>query len=60
MQDKFEIEVYYDEVQVWAINWKGNKGFVGAFHKSQTLNEIAQEIYDLLAMSGHAVKFKEG
>jgi hypothetical protein len=60
MQDKFEIEVYYDTVHVWATNWKGGSGLAAEFNKSQTLQEIAQEIYDLLAISGHEVKFKEG
>jgi hypothetical protein len=57
---RFEIEVHGDGVQVWTINWKGGAGLAAEFYKSQTFHEIAQEIYDLLAISGHEVKFKEG
>jgi hypothetical protein len=60
MSDRYEIEVFYDTVHVWATNWKGRCTLAAEFNKSQTLQEIAQEIYDLLAMSGHEVKFKEG
>jgi hypothetical protein len=58
--DKFEIEAHSEGVHVWATNWKGGHGLVAEFNKSQTLQEMAQELYDLLAMSGHEVKFKEG
>lgn len=58
MTDKYEIEVFYDTVHVWAQNWKGGHGLVAEFNKSQTLQEIAQELYDLLAFGGHEVKFK--
>jgi hypothetical protein len=60
MQDKFEIEVHGDGVQVWATNWKGGSGLAADIRTDMTRKEIAQELYDLLAMSGREVKFKEG
>jgi hypothetical protein len=58
MQDKFEIEVHDEGVEVWAINWKGGAGLAADIRDDMTRQEIAQEIYDLLAMSGLVVKFK--
>jgi hypothetical protein len=60
LSDKFEIEVHEEGVHVWATNWKGGHGLAGDIMTVMTPQEIAQEIYDLLAMSGHEVKFKEG
>ena len=60
MQDKFEVEVHDEGVHVWGTNWKGGTGLVADIMTVMTPQEIAQEIYDLLAMSGHEVKFKEG
>jgi hypothetical protein len=60
MQDKYEIEVHSKGVHVWAQNWKGGSGLVAEFDKTQTLQELAQELYELLAAGGNEVKFKEG
>jgi hypothetical protein len=58
MDDKFEIEVHSEGVHVWAQNWKGGTGLVAEFHNGQSWEEVAQELYDLLAMAGHEVRFK--
>lgn len=60
MNDKFEIEVHDDGVHVWATNWKGGSGLAADIRTDMTRAEIAQELYDLIAMAGHEVKFKEG
>jgi hypothetical protein len=59
MQDKFEIEVHAEGVHVWVTNWKGVFGLGADIMTVMTPQEIAQEIYNLLAMSGHEVKFEE-
>lgn len=59
MQDKFEIEVHDEGVHVWATNWKGGSGLAAEFSHECTLQDIAEEVYDLLAMAGHEVMFKE-
>lgn len=59
VNDKFEIEDSDDGVLIWAQNWKGGNGLVAEFHNGQSWEEVAQELYDLLAMAGHEVKFKE-
>lgn len=58
--DKFEVEVHEDGVQVWAVNCYDRRGLAADIMTVMTPQEVAQEIYDLLAMSGHEVKFKEG
>ena len=60
MNDKFEIEVHDDGVHVWATNWKGGSGLAADIRTDMTRAEIAQELYDLIAFTGHEVKFKEG
>jgi hypothetical protein len=60
MNDKFEIEAHPEGVHVWATNWKGGHGLAAEIMTIMTPQEIAQEVYDLIAISGHDVKFKEG
>lgn len=59
MQDKFEIEVHDDGVHVWATNWRRGSCLVAEFHNNQDWKEAAQELYELIAFTGHEVKFKE-
>lgn len=59
MNDKFEIDVHYDGITVWAINWKGGAGVVAEFDDGMTKRQIAQELYELLASGGNEVRFKE-
>lgn len=45
----YEIERYADGVYVWAINHRGGKGLVADVSKDATLEELAQEFYEVLA-----------
>lgn len=60
MSDKYEIEVHPDGIHVWMTNWKGRTGLAGDFRLKMTKEEIAQELYELLAAGGSEVSFKEG
>lgn len=59
MKDKYEIEVHSSGIHVWGQNWKGGHGLVAEFDKTQTLQELAQELYELIASAGHEVRFVE-
>ena len=58
MQDKYEIEIYDEGVHVWGTNWRGS-ALAADITMDMTRKQIAQEIYDLLAISGHEVRFRE-
>lgn len=59
MRDKFEIETNSEQVLVWMRNWKGGSGVAAEFNIGATSEEIAQEVYELLAAAGMEVKFVE-
>jgi hypothetical protein len=60
MNDKFEIEVHSEGVHVWVTKWNGVLGLAADIMTVMTPQEIAQEIYELIARNGFDVKFKEG
>lgn len=59
MNDKFEIEIHENEILVFAENWMGRSSLAAEFNLELTLDELAMEVYELLALCGMRVKFVE-
>lgn len=59
MEDKFEIEIHEDSILVFAENGKGRSVLLAEFNPDMSLDQLAMELYELLALAGHPVKFVE-